>query len=266
MKIFWGIFKIQFKSLLQYKWTFFMSVLAQPIIIYVNYMIFSTIYNYSGDSELQGYGLTQMVWFYTANLIVNSFIWNSVVSDLSYDIRSGELSNILLKPITYFKYSMATALSSRVIAIFMDFLPGIIIYSIILPPSFLSISSFVRFLILMIPTFLLNYMVNFLVGLCAMFIVNSSSLNAISNVLIAFAGGSLIPMEFYPNWLSKFLDYLPYKYIFYYPIQIFLNKSVGEAWHYWFSIVCVQLLWIIVFLILYHFLWKISIRKYCAVG
>lgn len=266
MSKFWGIVKINYKCLIQYKWTFGMSVLAQPFVMIVNYLVFYGIYSYSGRGELKGYDMEQMVWFYTANLLVNSFVWNSTVGEMSYKIRSGELSNDLLRPMSVFTYGLANMLASRMIAVMMDFLPGMVVYSLILPPSFLTPASMLRFFVLMIPTFFLNYLLSFLVGLCAMVVKNDTSLQAISGVLVAFAGGSLIPMEFYPKWLNLLMDFLPYKYIYYYPIQIFLNKFSGDVWGMWGKIIFIQGIWILGLYVLYQILWGRAVKRYCAVG
>lgn len=266
MRKFWEIVKINYKSLIQYKWTFAMSVLAQPFVMIVNYLVFYGIYSYCGKGQIRGYDMEQMVWFYTANLLVNSFVWNNIVGEMTYKIRSGELSNDLLKPMSVFTYGLSNTVASRMIAVIMDFLPGLVVYSLILPPSFMTPLSMLRFLLLMLPTFFLNYLLSFLVGLCAMIIKNDTSLQAVSGVMIAFAGGSLIPMEFYPGWLNMLLDFLPYKYVYYYPIQIFLNKYSGDVWEMWGKIIVIQGVWMIGLFIVYKMVWGRAVRRYCAVG
>lgn len=266
MKKFWEIVKINYKSLIQYKWTFAMSLLAQPFVMVVNYLVFSGIYSYIGHGQIKGYDMEQMVWFYTANLLVNGFVWNNAVGEMSYKIRSGDFSGDLLRPMSVFTYGLSGMMASRMIAILMDFLPGLVVYSLILPPSFLTPASMLRFVLMMIPTFFLSYLLSFLVGLCAMVIKNDTSLQAVSGVLIAFAGGSLVPMEFYPGWLEGLMDFLPYKYIYYYPIQIFLNKCDGNIWEMWGKIFCVQCIWLLVLYLLYRLVWGWAVKRYCAVG
>ena len=126
--------------------------------------------------------------------------------------------------------------------------------------------SLCRFLLMMLPVFFLNYILSFLVGLCAMAIKNDTSLQAVSGLLIAIAGGSLIPMEFYPGWLERLMNFLPYKYIYYYPIQIFLNKCSGNIWEMWGKVLCIQLFWICALYLVYKLVWPRAIKRYCAVG
>lgn len=266
MKVFSEIVKISFKQLFQYKWTFAMTLLSQPILVLINLTLFKSIYAYNQTAIIKGYSLEQMVWFFNASMIVNSFVWNSTMNEISYKIISGELTADLLKPISLFKFLLAECFASRVIAQVMDFLPGMLIYSLIIFPKFLTPVSFMKFLILVIPAFLLNYLCSFLIGMTAMLIKNNSSLNAISNLLIAFAGGTLIPMEFYPKWLVYIADFLPFKYIYYWPIQFFLNKSTTNGFDNLIKIIILQFVWIGILYLAYKLLWKSMLKKFCAVG
>lgn len=266
MKVFLEIMKTSFKVLIQYKWTFAITLLSQPILVLINYTLFRSIYTYNETSTIKGYELPQMVWFFTAIMIINCFVWNSTMQDMSSKILSGELTQDLLRPISIFKSELAFCFSSRFIALIMDFIPGMVIYSLIIFPTFLTPASFLRFLIVAIPASVLNYICCFLLGLLAMAITNNTSLNAISSLLIAFAGGTIIPMEFYPQWLVNIANFLPYKYIYYWPIQFFLNRNPANQFSTMINILFIQFVWIISLFLLYKIIWKVMIKKYCAVG
>lgn len=266
MKVFSEVVKVSFKAMFQYKWTFAMTILSQPILVLINLTLFKSIYAYNQTSDIKGYSLEQMVWFFIAGMIVNAFVWNSTVRDISYKIITGELTMDLLKPISLFKFNLADCFASRTIALVMDFLPGMVIYSLIIFPRFLTAFSFLKFLAVVIPAFLLNFLCSFVIGLMAMAISNSTSLNAITYLLISFAGGTLIPMEFYPRWLAVITDYLPFKYVYYWPIQFFLNKSIAGGSQALIRTLLLQLLWILIMYLCYRLMWKTMLKKYCAVG
>lgn len=266
MREFQEVVRIHFKSYFQYKWTFAMSFLTQPIIFVINYIVFQSIYQYGEKESIQGYSMEQMVWFFTANLLVNAFVWNPTVGSVSKKILSGKLTKDLLRPISVFRFELASCVASRAVSILVDFIPGLALYSLILPPKFLTPLSFLRFLVVVIPAFFLNYLTASLIGICAMWVKNSTSLHAVSNVMISFVGGSLIPMEFYPAVLRWLTDFLPYKYIYYWPIQIFLNKGVAQSEIFFVRIIVIQLVWIVILWGLYQIGWKQLLKTYGAVG
>nr|MDE6853143.1 ABC-2 family transporter protein [Lachnospiraceae bacterium] len=172
MQAFMEVVKMRFKSYFQYKWTFAMSFLTQPIIFIIHYIVFQSIYQYGGKASIQGYSMEQMVWFFTANLLVNAFVWNPTVGTMSGKILSGKLTRDLLRPISVFQFEMADCVASRCVSFLVDFLPGLILYSLILPPRFVTVWSFLKFLIVVIPAFFLNYLTAALIGICAMWVKN----------------------------------------------------------------------------------------------
>ncbi len=266
MKVFSEVIKLNFKISFQYRWTFAMTLFVQPILLFINIALFKSIYAYNDTASIKGYGFEQMVWYYTAYYVVLSFVWNSITSDISESILSGELAISLLKPISFFRFLLGGAIASRMVALLVDFLPGMIIYSLILFPSFITLKSLASFIVIAVLAFFLNYMFSFLLGMSAMIIKNNSSISAIKDVFIAIVGGGLIPLEFMPGWLNSIFDFLPFKYIIYWPIQFFLNRVEGDTVNALLKIGMIQIIWIIVFYIAIRVLWKRLMRRFCAAG
>jgi ABC-2 type transport system permease protein len=266
MKVFAEFIKLAFKIMFQYKWTFAITVIVQPIILFINLALFKSIYAYNHTASIKGYSLEQMVWYTTAYWIVLGFIWNSTTQELSRKILSGDLTMDLLKPFPVIRVELAVNVASRVIALIMDTIPGMVVYSLIIFPKFLTMASLFRFLTVVLLAFFLNYLTAFLLGLFAMSLKNNSSMLTISNLLVSFAGGAFIPLEFFPDWFNRIVTYLPFKYIVYWPIQFFINKPTTGQFAVWAEILIIQLGWIVLLYIACKFLWKKMIKRYCAVG
>ena len=258
--------KVSFKQLFVYRWTFAMSVLTQPILLIVNLILFTSIYTYNNATEIKGYSLEQIAWYSISLNIVNAFIWNSVAHDLSRDIVSGDFAMHLLRPYPYFRFRLAESVASRIIAQFMDFLPGMVIYSLILFPHFLTPLSFIKYVPIALLASMVNYLFSFILGLTAMSLKNNTSIIWLNDLFFYIAGGAIIPMEFYPDWLNRILDFLPFKYIIYWPIQFFLNKETIRPPEMMLRIVLLELLWIVVLYIIYKIMWKTVTKKFCSAG
>ncbi len=266
MKVFNELIKLNFKVSFQYKWTMAISVFCQPILLIINIALFKSIYAYNDTTSIKGYGFEQMVWYYTAYYVILSFVWNGITNQISRKILTGQLASDLLKPISVFRAMLASAIGSRLVALLIEFFPGMVIYSLIVFPSFLTLKSFLSFLIIAFLGFVLNYMYSFLLGMSAMIIKNNMSINAIREVLQAIVGGGLIPLEFMPVWLNRIFDFLPFKYIIYWPIQFFLNRVEDDMLGTLIRVGGIQLIWIIAFYVAIKILWKRLIKKFCAAG
>lgn len=107
---------------------------------------------------------------------------------------------------------------------------------------------------------------NFLIGLLAFVLNNNSSVSAIKGILIALAGGGFIPLEFLPDWANRVFDLLPFKYIVYWPVQVFLNKENAATLETFAFIIGRQLIWIGILYVLCKISWKNAVKKFCVAG
>lgn len=222
---FYANMMIATKVYLQYKWTFAMTLATQPILLLINMSLFSSIYDYNAIDTLKGYSFEQMVWYFTSVMIVQAFVWNNVSNQISRRIITGNLSLDLIRPISVFQVLMARSIASRFVAIIMDFIPGLILYSLILTPYFLTMRSLLMFLIVVIPAFFLNFILAYFIGITAVLTQNNASLISVINLIAAFVGGAFIPLEFFSANINKVLSFLPFKYTIYWPIQFFFKQS-----------------------------------------
>jgi len=126
-----------------------------------------------------------------------------VADDISRDIVSGDFAMHLLRPYPFFRFKLAESAASRLIAQIMDFIPGMVIYSLILFPHFLTPLSFIKYIPVVLLASMLNYLFSFILGLTAMSLKNNTSIIWLNDLLICIAGGAIIPMEFYPDWLNR---------------------------------------------------------------
>ena len=227
MKSFCEMIKMNIKIYIQHKWGFLFTLFVQPVVLLINYFIFTSIYAYNGTAVIKGYEVNQMIWYYTAVHFVSIFIWNNAHQNISSKVLSGDISVDLLKPTNLYLIELADAIGLRLVGILLEFLPAVFIYSFLLK--------------------------------------RSQTINAIKDVLVNVFGGVLIPLEFYPQAIAGVLDYLPFKYIFYWPVQFFLNRHVGEL-SVFLRVTVIQLIWILLLFALAQVMSKSMMRRYCAVG
>jgi ABC-2 type transport system permease protein len=266
MKVFAMAVSMNIRVFFHYRKGFLISVIIHPIILLVDILLFQSIYAHNGLATLQSYHLTEMVWYFAGISFIYIFIWNNTDNRLSERILSGELSTDLIRPMSVFKVELTNAIGLRMSGFIFEFIPDLIVFSLIFFPHFMTVSSLLRFIVFGILAFLIYFMLAFLIGMTAFVTKNNRSLTRIKVLVISFLGGGSVPLEFYPNWLNKIVDVLPFKYIFYIPIQMLLNRETVQGMAFFVQTVCIQLAWILLFYVLCKLTWKIMIKKYCAVG
>jgi ABC-2 type transport system permease protein len=242
------------------------SFVIEPIVIFVNISLFNTIFKLNNTNTLLNYSLSQIIWYFAAINFVWIFIWNMTDDRISKGILSGDIAMYLIQPIPILKRELANTLADRFCAIIFEFIPCLIIYSFIYFPDFMTVYSLIRFLFLVMFSFIMLFLINFLIGLASFFIKSNISLQALKGIIISFAAGALIPFEFFPEWLQNFLLSLPFQYLFYWPVQFFLNKEITQNIFFFMKIISIQIIWITILYICTVILWKISVKRFCSVG
>ena len=210
--------------------------------------------------------MDRMIWYYVAVNFIYNCIWNYTDIRISERILNGNLTMDLLRPVSLFRFELASAIASRMVAVICEFIPGLFLFSLIYFPVFLTVASFAKFGLMVFMAFLLYFLFNFILGLGAFLIQNNNSIVAIRMAFVNITGGALIPLEFYPGWLNRILDFLPFKYIFYWPVQFFLNREATRSGVVLLHIFGLQLVWVLLFFLLGKFLWRKVIKQFCAVG
>lgn len=258
--------KLRLKVFFQHKRAFFIMFIVNFALVLIYLPLFKSIYAYNDTHLIKGYSLEQMVWYFAAIAFVNTCVHNYTDSSISRRIINGSLSNDLLRPISIFKVELSYGLGLKVPAILVQFLLPFLVYSFILFPSFITISSFCKFFILNIGGFSISFMTNYIIGLTAFYIKNNNSIIRLKSLLVNFAGGAFIPLEFFPKWANALLDIFPFKYIYYWPIQFFLNKPGTQGSFIFYKILFIQILWSLLLLVFSQLLYTRVIKNYCAVG
>lgn len=198
------------------------------------------------------------------SLYVN-IISSDIVFHISNEVRDGSISNNLLKPVSYSKIKFFQYLGELLFNFFILSIVPFIITTILLIKSnnAFSLTRLLLFFISLIFSCIINFYLNYLVGLASFKITNMWGANQIIQAVSKLVSGSLIPLSFFPNWAKFIMNLLPFSSTIYTPSMIYLNKfSNLETLKY----ISIQLIWIVFFYILAKVIWKNIIKSLVVVG
>jgi ABC-2 type transport system permease protein len=254
------------KIMFQYRKGFLISAFIHPMELVVGAVIFTSVYAYGNFNSIHGYSLAQIIWYIGGMQIVGTIIWNFTAGRLSNQILDGSLSIHLLKPSSLFKFELANAIALRAVGILFEFVPILIVQTFLFFPSFMTLKSSLKFILCAVLSFFLFFLLNYLTGMAAFFMKNNSSVIALKSALTAFVGGTIIPIEFFPEWLQRISVFLPFRYLYYEPLQFFLNREAAQSLSYFGQAIGMQLLWIALLFLTIKITWPHVIKRYCAAG
>ena len=105
---------------------------------------------------------------------------------------------------------------------------------------------------------LISYHIHFLFGLSSFWLVRPWYLSALMGAFNKLFGGMVIPIWMYPGWLQGICGWLPFQYVTFIPIQIYLGRLSGaEIYHS----LCIQLLILVGLSLCTTIIWNFAQKK-----
>lgn len=126
-----------------------------------------------------------------------------------------------------------------------------------------TLSHFLLFLLSLSLSIVLGFEITYIFSLSAFWIKENTGLSYCIDFFIPILMGSILPLDLFPPVIYKVVEYLPFKYLLYFPINIFLEKVTFKEIGYGFIM---QAIWIVVAYFVGEWIWRMGIKKYSAVG
>jgi ABC-2 type transport system permease protein len=267
MKKYWHVLNVGIQNNLTYRFNFFARAVFGLIPLIAILYVWRTIYSgKTSGAAVSGYTLAEMISYYLLSTIVDSL--TAVNEDdwqIAADIKDGNISQFLLKPIDYLTYRLCLFFSGRLtyLAVAAAPLTIFILYLrkyFVLPPSW---AAFGWFLLSTFLTALLQFFTSYTMAMLAFWVLEVSTFIFILFAFEYIASGHLFPLDILPAGLRHVLDFTPFPYQLYFPISVYMGKTTGLDLVRGLAI---QASWVIVAYALARFAWRRGIKRYSAVG
>ena len=249
-----------------YKLNFFLGILSVMVLFLVHYNLWDAIFEGHDTDVIGGYTFSEMIVYVaisrTLFLLVNSLSIEQTVAD---EIKSGQLSTVLTKPINYLMYRLLCKSGDVVIhfvtmtlAVAALFLVAIRDFSL-LP----GVTAIAAVLCTAVAGMLINTLIGFSFALTAFWMDHVDVMFISKRLVISFVSGVWIPISFFPEVLRNALDFLPFSWLQYFSVSIFLGKVGDREIVYGLAI---QAFWIVALFLLSSLMWRRGMKRYTSTG
>ena len=219
----------------------------------------------AGD-KINGYTLAQMLSYYLVLTLVDAF--TAVAEDdwqIAADIKDGQISQFLLKPIDYLRYRLSLYAAGRLIYTTCALLPVAVFLafqwqSVVGPVSGPALGFA---LVATLLAGVLQFFIAYAVAMLAFWVLDVSTFIFTQFALEYIASGHMFPLDLLPPWLHQLVMFTPYPYLAYFPVGVYLGRISGGAVAQGLAI---QLLWVGAGYGLARFSFARGVRRYSAVG
>ncbi len=267
MKKYWHVINVGVQNNLTYRFNFLARAVFGLIPLIAMLYVWRTIYADKGAGGMVGtYSLAQMISYYLLITVVDAL--TAVNEDdwqIATDIKDGNISQFLLKPIDYLWYRLCLFFSGRLAYLAVAAVPlTLFILSLkqyfVLPPSW---PVFGAFLLSVALTALLQFFMSYAMAMLAFWVLEVSTFIFILYAFEYVASGHLFPLDILPHGLQQVLLYTPFPYQLYFPVSIYMGKTAGTDI---LLGLLAQAFWVIAAYGAARIAWRRGIKHYSAVG
>ena len=267
MRKYWHVIGVGIQNNLTYRVNYLTRTLFSFIPLFAMLSLWSTIYrDKEAGSALGGYTQAQMIFYYLLVAVVD--VLTAVNEDdwqIAADIREGNISQFLLKPIDYLWYRLCLFLSGRIAFISMACVP-LAVFIFCFRQYFVApagVTALVAFPVALLLTALLQFFISYTMAMLAFWLLEISTFIFILFAFEYVASGHLFPLDLLPPALERVFFFTPFPSMLYTPIGIYMGKIAGADL---VRGLLVQLAWVIAGYVLARFAWRRGIKKYAAFG
>ena len=225
-------------------------------------LVWATAAKTSGT--IAGFTTSDFILYYLCMLLLGSFITSHMMWDIAMEIKEGQFSAALVRPVNYFHYTFFRNLAWRIIRTSL-FAPVFVLllwaYSGYLHDArvYLGWEFWVSVLLGHLVSFTFIYMM----AMLALFVQEVYSIFELYYIPMLFLSGQLFPIAVLPGWAGKLARAFPFYFTTGAPTEMLVGRiAPGDR----IGILLWQLGWVAFATIMAKILWKRGLRAYTGVG
>jgi ABC-2 type transport system permease protein len=238
------------------------GILSSVIVIF----LWIAIYRTGGREVIGGYSISEMVTYLVGGGLINSFMLTTAENpETSQSIQDGTLSSYLVQPINPYGIWFFRDVGSKTFFFALG-LSGYLVVCLFFSKYIMfsaSLDYLIYFLISLILASFLQFFLFQSFSLLSFWIENTYGIRFTMRVIMEVVAGAIIPISFFPQILQKIFLLLPFPFLIYLPMRIYLGKIPINH-------ISIEFLkevgWIVGFGLLNLVIWKRGIRQYVAMG
>ncbi len=215
------------------------------------------------DGPIGGYGRADFVAYFVAAFMVRQLTASWVVWDLEAQIRSGDLSTLLMRPVHPLLHHAMQNLAALPVRVALALPLGVAVLAVAGGLQLGGAAALLAAPAALTMGWLITLNVQICIACLAFWLTSSSFLFSVWLGLYLVLSGAALPTSLYPAGLAEVVRALPFHAILGFPVELIVGRVEGRAI---LAGLLLQAAWAAVFMGLSSTLWRRGVRVYGAVG
>jgi ABC-2 type transport system permease protein len=212
---------------------------------------------------VQGYSARDFISYYLMVILMRRMCGVWIIWDLNRDIRMGNLSAQLLRPLDPVHLLLTRTFARHPLQLILVG-PPLLLAAILLKAHYpIPLAQLLLLPVVMLGAILMEFFVQMCIGSTAFWITQATAVMEVWFYTRALLSGWVVPIDLFPAVVSNALRFLPFRYVLSFPVEMTLGRLTLAEVGYGLA---VQYSWAVFFFLLYRFLWSRGLKSYSAVG
>jgi ABC-2 type transport system permease protein len=269
----WTILRISIEERMVYRGDFALGTLMRFLPIVTQIFLWWTIYETIGggeitdDIEIAGFRFEDMVAYYLVTMLARAFSsMPGLASGIALQIRNGEIKKFLIQPMDLVVFLLLNRVAHKLAYYTVAIGPFAFVFFLcrsFFLDGWLPWITVLAFTASLIMGFLIGFFLEAAIGMIGFWFLEVSSLLFIYMLLSFFLSGHMFPLTMLPDPYRQIVEFLPLKYLAYFPAAVCLQKITGEQLVHELLL---EAAWLLFFIVLCRGMYRSGLRRYSGYG
>lgn len=263
MNKYWVSFKSEMQVYLQHRadvaiWTF-SGIFTPFIFIFLWIAVLQS-------SPQTGVGINQIIIYYLLVMLIltTNSAWSAQF--IAQDIQKGELNYFLVKPVSFYFLEATKQAAEKIYKVFYVLIAIFLImlfFNIGIEDLNLKYELLPLFFISIILGSTLTFALDLAIGLSAFWLTQIIFLKRYYEFAQAIFSGEIIPIFLMPAGILFINQFLPFRYMLAFPIEIIMGKLDFSQIMFGLAI---EIIWVFIAILIYKTIYKYGVKAYGGYG
>jgi len=262
---YWQLARVELAGYGVYRLNFVLWRVRSVVQLLVIYFLWWTVF--ASRNEVFSYSKSQILTYVLGVAVVRSFVLSSRGSEgVGPQIITGEIVNWLLRPVRYGRVVLVRSLTDKAVNLGFVVVEVSLLVVLLSPPIFIQTNwwYWVGFGVSLAGAMGLYFVLDFVLSLMSFWTPEDWwAPRFLFMIILEFLAGGLFPVDILPQGIYRVLNFLPFPYLLFFPMQVYLGRvGVGEV----IRGLVVMGGWIGVIYVVRKWVWMRGLKSYAAWG
>lgn len=255
---YFSVFKINLQDTLSYT----LEIISNFLFLTFLFFIFAQLWGniYSSKDLIHGFSFTSMILY----LVGTETLMNSrsrIEKEINNSVKNGNIIYRINKPYNYVWFEFANFMGKSLPYFFIIFSVNLLIIRVIIGSFSLSLINLLLYFVSSFFALGLLFFSLFSLGVLSFWFGEINGFRWVYQKILWIFGGSLFPVDLLPDFLKGFMNFLPFKFMLYFPAKTLVGVEGNFLANF-----LIQLAWFIILYLVAQLLFNKGSEKLRVMG